>query len=655
MARLQEKANKREAKVNGPVWVGQAAVHVKVKDEDGTDYSVTWLPDRNNDLLRAAGKPMHFYYLPNEPRLDRDEDGHYKFHLQKFSGVMDPTKSIGEDGFSELTGGCLTFTSTLGIPGPVLDQAFEELKQEMSRRGESDAFFGRAGGDPEPNKGPIALTANRTVLHEITTGGNGEAGSGGGPGEWSFEVQGAGDGTLNLHASNAFTVMLGNRPVQMLLGAAKSGNSQVTLENHVRYAIWTMVTKIEITAEWEHVYEHFSMNIKGKTFLADVDYQKIVDEMVSDGVITVKVSFGAGMVDAKQQEVYEKAADTIADEFMKTMEEHLLQAAKVTKEEAAEAETSTTPWFWFRGGGFAMKDREDITKGSRTYTKEINKQVERPDVLSSQMEGLFDELKNDESAEDRYFSEVFFEEGFKKIHVVASANANWPAGDGQAGDPIHRLKLQVGYPDSRGNLNWKSAARFKENGASPAFSEQADMVSWTPDTRDRLYVFDFTKHDDLGEDADKIHLREVVSFIEGPHVAANEIAATDVTDVHTVEVRAETAGELEVGPIGIDMPINSEQIKVLVTVKTERFGAETFEFNNENADVPKRYRVWYAAPEDVEPYQYKTEVIIEGKRFGQRALRWESDWTEREVGGQLEVEIPEIPPELEEKIDAYLN
>lgn len=668
MKRLQERNRERKAEVEGPVWVGQV-VSVDVQDDDGAAYTVVWLPDRNNDLLREAGKPMHFYYLPEKPRLDRDEDGHYKFHLQKFSGVMDPTKNIGEEGYDELTGGCLTFTSTLGLPEPVLKRAFEQLKQEMSERGQSDAFFGQADGDPAPiNGGPIALRANKTVLHELRFDGGGEpAGNGesagssesagdGDPEAWSFEVQGAGEGALNLQASNAFTVMLGNRPVQMLLGSAESGDSQVTLENHIRYAVWTMVTKVEITAEWENVYDHFSMNIKGKSFLADVDYKKITDEMVNDGVVTVKVSFGAGMVDPKEQERYEEAADAVADAFRKTMEEHLLKASQTPKEEAAKAETSDTDWFWYRGGGFAMKDRKDITKGSRSYKREISKQIERSDVLSSQMEGLFDELKNDEDAKDRYFSEVFFEEGFKKIHVVATSNAHWPSGNGEAsGDPIRRLNLQVGYPDSRGNLVWKSAARFKDDNSSTAFSEQADMVSWTPDTRDRIYAFDFTRHDDLGEDADTIHLKKEVSLIEGPHVATNEIETSEVTDEHVVEVRSETAGKLDVGPIGLDMPIGSDQIKVLVTVKTDQFGEEVFEFNSENAAEPKHYSVWYARPEDVEPYEYWTEVIIEGKRFGQRALRWESDWTEREVGGPLEVEVPAIPSDLEAKVDAYLS
>lgn len=662
---LTKKLNRRTAKAVGPIWTGQV-VPIDVEDDAGNAYRVQWLPDKNNDLLQQAGKPMHFYYLPDKPRLTTDEEGHFQFHLQKFSGVMDPTKNIGEDGFSELTGGVLTFTSTLGMPKDVLDKAFAALKEQLpSKRSQPLFHWNRTSNTTPVLAGPVALTSNQTVLHSLGRGdgsgqpaaGDGAVGPvGDGPDSWTYDVQGAGDGTINVLGSNAFTVMLGNRPVQMLMGSAKSGTSQITLENHIGYAVWTTVTEIEITAEWEHVYDHFSMNIKAKSFLTDFDYKRITNEMMDAGVITVKVSFGAGMVDAAQQDTYEKAADGIAEHFRQTMEQQLLQAAQRPQETAAEAETSETGWFWYRGGGFAMKSREDITEGRRTYKKTIDKQVVRSDMLSSQMEGLFDETSASDDAHERYFSEVFFEEGFKKIHVIANANAHWPSGEG--GDPIHRMKLQVGYPDSRGNLTWKSAARFKDSDADTDFSEEAALAGWTPETKDRLYVFDFTRHDDLGDDADKIHLKRTVSLLESPKVATNEMTDEEVTNEHVVEVRAESGGRLRVGPIGIDMPLGEEdaQVTVLVHVRTPTFEEEVFEFSGGAADATEKfYTVWYARPEDVEPYRYKVEVVVKGRRFGERALRWEGSWTQGTGSGPLLAAIPEIPADLEPKIDEYLG
>ena len=669
---LNEKINRRAAKAVGPVWTGQV-VPIDAEDDAGNAYRVQWLPDKNNDLLREAGKPMHFYYLPDKPRLTTDEDGHFQFHLQKFSGVMDPTKNIGEDGFSELTGGLLTFTSTLGMPKDVLNKSFEALKEQLPSKQSQPLFFWNRRGNSTPVlAGPVALNSNRTVLHALRPGagddgqpvGDDAPPADGNPDAWAFEIQGAGDGTVNVLGSNAFTVMLGNRPVQMLMASAESGTSQVTLENHIGYEIWTLVTEIKITGEWEHVYDHFSAHVKGGWWFTSAEFKHEVNNMIQDQVITVEVNFGAGMVDAAQQATYEKSADAIADQFMQQIAQKLTAAEERSTTTAAEAETSTG---WYKIGaniwrsasfGAAFNSRKDTFVGSINYKKTINKQIVRPDMLSSQMEGLFDETSASDDAHDRYFSEVFFEEGFKKIHVVASANAHWPSAEGEDGDPIHRMKLQVGYPDSRGNLTWKSAARFKDSASDPDFSEEATLVGWTPETKDRLYVFDFTRHDDLGDDADKIHLKRTVSLLESPKVATNEVTEEEVTNEHVVEVRAESGGRLRVGPISIDMPLGEEdaQVTVLVHVRTPTFEEEVFEFSGGAADAGDRfYTVWYARPQDVEPHEYKVEVVVKGRRFGQRALRWEGDWTEGTGSGPLIAAIPEIPADLEPTIDEYLG
>jgi hypothetical protein len=670
---LNDKINRRAAKAVGPVWTGQV-VPIDVEDDAGNAYRVQWLPDKNNDLLREAGKPMHFYYLPDKPRLTTDEDGHFQFHLQKFSGVMDPTKNIGEDGFSELTGGCLTFTSTLGMPKDVLNKSFAALKEQLPEKQSQPLFFWRQRSSTPPVlAGPVALNSNRTVLHalrpEAAAGdeqpvGDGAPAPNGNPDAWAFEIQGAGDGTVNVLGSNAFTVMLGNRPVQMLMASAESGTSQVTLENHIGYEIWTLVTEIKITGEWEHIYDHFSAHVKGGWWFTSAEFKHEVNNMIQDQVITVEVNFGAGMVDAAQQATYEKSADAIADQFMQQIAQKLTAAEGRSTTTAAEASPGSGEVKFFgnvwRSASFgaAFNNRKDSFVGSISYTKKINKQIVRSDMLSSQMEGLFDELQSEEEAKDRYFSEVFFEEGFKKIHVVASANAHWPSAEDGSGDPIHRMKLQVGYPDSRGNLTWKSAARFKESAADPDFSEAATLAGWTPDTKDRLYVFDFTRHDDL-EDADQIHLKKTVSLLESPKVATNEVAEEEITNEHVVEVRAESGGRLRVGPIGIDMPLGEEdaQVTVLVHVRTPTFEEEVFEFSGGGAGdaTEKFYTVWYTRPEDVEPYEYKVEVVVKGRRFGQRALRWEGDWTQDTGSGALIAAIPEIPADLEPKIDEYLG
>jgi len=84
---------------------------------------------------------------------------------------MDPTKNIGEDSFSELTGGLLTFTSTLGMPKDVLNRSFEALKEQLPSKQSQPLFFWNRRGNSTPVlAGPVALNSNRTVLHALRPG-----------------------------------------------------------------------------------------------------------------------------------------------------------------------------------------------------------------------------------------------------------------------------------------------------------------------------------------------------------------------------------------------------------------------------------------------------------------------------------------------------
>lgn len=670
---INEKRNEsdtRKAVRQGPIWLGKT-ISVNVNDDDGHIYNVVWLPDRNNDLLRKANKAQWFYYVPSGSRLARNQDGSFKFLLQSFSGVMDPTKNIGEDGFSEVAGGCLSITTTLSFPDQIIEKAFSVLKTELQKL-DSDSnprFAWKEGQHLDPDKAPVSLHENKTLLHSIRYGGVDKGEGDGDPDAWSFEIQGEGKGTTNIEGTNAFTVMLGNRPVQMLMAASESGNSQITLANEISYYVWQTVTEIKITAHWDSVYDHYSHHIKGGVWFLSGDFKKVTNDLIQSNAIEVEVLFGAGMVDAKKQEDYEKAADEIAKTMLLKISEKLASAETKATEDVATAEAKKFNFakitknagaiaaVWGSAEfGAAFKSRRDDFSGTETFSKKVSAQELKSETLSSQMEGLFDELKNSEEVRQRYFSKVFFEEGFKKVHVVATANANW--GDGTtSGDPIHRIKLQVGYPDSKGNLVWKSAARYKDNDADGDFSTEADLASWTSATKRRLYAFNFTRHDGDKGNEDQIHIKKIISFQESPKVATNEVIVEDVTNTHVVEVRAESVGKLSVGPISLDMPISEDdkQVNVLVHISTPQFGEEVIKFDAQSINDPKEYSVWYASPEKIEPYKYKVSVVVKGSRFGQKPIRWEGNWQEGTGSGPLVAEVPPVPEELADKVDEYLG
>src|SRR5262245_20789033 len=70
----------------GPLW-GPNSIAVGIAD-NGTSSTVQIFPDIRNDGLRGAGKPMHFYIMPNSVRIAKNDQRKYIFHFTKFAGVL---------------------------------------------------------------------------------------------------------------------------------------------------------------------------------------------------------------------------------------------------------------------------------------------------------------------------------------------------------------------------------------------------------------------------------------------------------------------------------------------------------------------------------------------------------------------------------------
>lgn len=652
--------NGQTAEPKGPIWVG-GELTVITEDEEGQSYSVMWLPDKNNDKLREANEPMIFYYLLDRSRIAKDADGHYKFHLQKFSGVMDDDKNIGDTGYAEIAGGYLNFTTTSKIPEEVMVKLKEKFKDKIEGQYNNHPLLKFVRNDmPEPNFRPAPITESLTKLHKISRDKNSSEDSEESNQNnnedipaWGWDLEGEGKGSLNPVGTNAFSAMLGQFPVQLIEGAAESGESNITIENHVTYNVWAPVASVEIEGDWEAVFTHLSAAYSGGAFFTKADLQGEIENMEKEGAIEVKVEYNEAFVGDEEADKYENAADEIAEQFISIAEESILQ--KETPDvESASANGSR----WFPSRKFSMKAQYNKESLSLNYSKKIDKKIERKSVQRTTLTGLFDELKENEEARKRYFSNVYLEEGFQKVHVVATCNANWESEENE-GDPINQVQLEVGYPDSNGNIVWKSTARYRDEPVDGELSDNGAPAMWTESTKDRIYVFDFSKREE-GEledrDPEEIEVRETISFKENPRVIVEETTRKKKTTDHNLEVRAETAGHLSVGPILLDRPLGNDQITVHVKVRADGVPDKTFKFTNENENKESRYfDAWYESQEEIPPYEYLVEVIVKGKNFTQKPLRWEGEWKENTGSGPLEVAIPNPPSDIQEKLDDYLS
>nr|WP_052739270.1 hypothetical protein [Methanosarcina mazei] len=141
----------------GPVFTGGFEEFV-VNGESGEQYTILYLPDRNNDQLQREGKAPVYYWVPGQVRLARFGDtGDFKFRHIHFVGVMDEQTHVGVEGRAEVVGGLLSFTTTSRYPTSVLKQAEEQLLNKF--RGNNDRYWGwRTQAAPMFRIAPVSYT-----------------------------------------------------------------------------------------------------------------------------------------------------------------------------------------------------------------------------------------------------------------------------------------------------------------------------------------------------------------------------------------------------------------------------------------------------------------------------------------------------------------
>lgn len=639
----------------GAINIG-AELRVLVQDKDGVDFSMIFFPDVNNDLLRQAGLPMHFYYVPQSVHLAKDfinGQKQFKFHLQEFAGVLTKDGNVGTPKDLELAGGYLTFSTTLATDESVMAKIRASLQADLQARYSRSKLLGWNSTLPPVVLGPVQITQAMTVVHKINMDNLPETD---GPPMGAYVVQGEGEANLTPTGTNAYSVMLGSIPVQMVKAAALSGDSNIVVENHIKYKIHTQPFTLKITGSWQSIFEHLSVAFKGRAWFASADVAAEWNNMRKSGVIQVDMTIDGEFINPDKEKQLEEYKEAIVKMFMEAAQKAILEPAP-PQVEPAKAE-DRGGWLWSASG--ALKFRKDRSTLDLVYDEKRQLTVLRSTKISATMQGLASEIKKDPAREKLYFSIVPLDEGFQKVHVVASCNANWGE-NGSDGDPIKRIDLQVGYPDSKGNIVWKASGKFKENNAETDLSANAAPAFWDKDTQDRLYIFDFMKQKSLPADKqNKIFIKKNIRFSERPNVLVNTTSIQEVTEDRIVEVRGESAGKFGV-KISLDDAPLPPKMKVIVTCKTKGLPDEVFEFNEKNTEDGSptyNWEIFYAKPEDIRDWQYRVDVSLGGPTVLSKRLKWSTGLLQGPSRGRnvvLNVGLPEVPEDLMPKVMEYLG
>lgn len=645
--------------------------------EDG--YEMIYLPEMNNEILQREGKPAVFYWLPNSVRLARkngSETGDFMFNLIRFAGVENAGAT---DGNKMVAGGVLTFTATMAPPDRVLKISQEKIIKQWAQQ--SDYFWGIRNNLP-PVFRPAIITSNITSISNVSPIANkgiptfmpATKDNGGRSGfrlmpsspppklpavvrdgpmkspiddPWYWQMQGTGGGTIDASGQNAYSALVGAYPTAIMWEAFHGVASPIVVIQALKLKVWSPVISLSIDGEWDTVFEHFSAAAQGRFLWAQADVGVELNNMRAKGKLTVDLKVDQTIPGAdKIAEQIEKRTDLVLQKFMEMAQKRIFEPPP-PKVEAAQASAPPGPW----GVGLALKYRRDSNQLKLQYNETRQFAYLQEHTVSSSLEGMYDEIKKDPAAEKKYFLSVFLEDWPKNLMRIVKPVVNWTS------QPVAFLSVSIGYPDKEGALGWKGTTFQKTD---------ADGTSW------KLGIAQKPKNEvtkpPAGWEPDrtfikrKVHLLESTGLFDDPNIRIEvdqntidldpEPNGTPMNDV-TIEVRADDACPIAVGPISLGVMLDAPNQTVEVTfdatddkgtslnrdpIKFLWKGSAKPDFDPPR-DADRFWQIYTNDPKVRAFYRYQVKVTIKGT-LTSKGQTWTGPWVNTSAKGSLVVEVP---------------
>jgi hypothetical protein len=642
----------------GPYY-GSNRLLIAQNDEDGNTYQLNILGDLFNDELRKAGKPLAFYYLPDSPRMARYENGDYMFHFTKFAGVLtaDDNIAVASPGQVEVAGGVVAFTSTLKIPDSVIQNAMDQLKDKIKNSPpyNTDKRFMMGDADVDISLGVVPIVDNLVSISNLSPENITDPSTQRPDNPWLWKMQGEGKGTINPVGNNAYTAMVGQYPAQLVEAGFHGASSPIFVHNALRHKFYTGAFKASIHGDWSSIFNHFSSELKASWFFGKADIQTAFNSAVKKGIITKSITIDNEVLTPEQQKNYEAQVDKTFDKFLDIAQKTILDPAPPKIESAKAADQDAAGSFLNPaavGVSFAMKFQRDESRLTLDFNEEINETYIKDNVISAHMMGFYEKLQGNKDEEKKYFDVVHLAEGYRKIHVIASARAYWPDANGNGGDPIDQLVLEVGYPDSTGAIVYKNSGLYMDN-IGAAKSTSLTPAIWTRANPHRILIFDFERQTNLPpEKQNVIYIKRQVRFQEKPSVEIPDRTLRfdeEQTTEHSIEVQADALGKLSVGPVELDTKLD-DRVKAMVTFRKTNRNPETMRFTAANINEPQFFEAWTKDPADAVNWSYQVKMIYASKVAGVPSVTYDGPEIPMAGSTPLIVQVPLPPDNLKDQI-----
>jgi hypothetical protein len=266
-------------------------------------------------VFRDHADPSQFWYLPGPVDLARrGADQSAAFTFLKYKAAV---AGAGVKG-----GGFLTFESTLRLP-----------------RGVETRLAGRLASEPGAIP-PVRLAA--ATFEEGTVqcialnmqGAGGTAATAPPPGAFNAVERILGASVPSLDADNkaAFSLTLSAEGATILEQAFENGMTPIGVIYDLKYLAMRPAINVEITADFERIFNHFSASLEGQYKFFRVSLEAAFESLVQSGAITIKVLNFTGEEDEREQEKW--ALDFFREDLLTKWFEPTLQPGQLAAQQA---------------------------------------------------------------------------------------------------------------------------------------------------------------------------------------------------------------------------------------------------------------------------------------------------------------------------------
>ncbi|WP_158895893.1 hypothetical protein [Amycolatopsis anabasis] len=252
--------------------------------------------------------PAQFWYLATRVALGRNQDGSPAFSMIKYKPAVADAGVTG--------GGFLMFQSVITLPPATRGKIMSRLSARVP------------GGRPTLSPAPVEGGTVRCLALNLE-GGGGTTAPSPPPGAFNAvtKILGATRPSMVGEQTAAFSLVLDEAGATILQRAFEQAATPLGVIYEFEYGVLTPDMRVEITADFERIYTHFSAGVEAQLYWVRAGIDAGFEKLVQDGAITIKVTDFSGSADAAEKEKW--ALEFFKNDLLKRWFEPSLDLGKL--------------------------------------------------------------------------------------------------------------------------------------------------------------------------------------------------------------------------------------------------------------------------------------------------------------------------------------